>query len=132
MKLNLVRVRVADLGFPDGALTREIIGSHRDRDLFGNRAPFSRGRAVTLGLKLCPPDAAPYIRLEYADQPSGERLYVAMKPIISADGDPRIFVVAHDCAGLSLGAARARSDDKWAPDDIFVFCIDKTTTKGNQ
>jgi hypothetical protein len=119
-------VRVADLGFPQGALTREIIGSEHDRDLFGNPAPFTGGRGAELGLKLCPPEAGPYLRLEYADQPSGERLYVAMKPITASDGEPRIFVVAHDSAGLSLDAARARSDDKWAPDDVFVFCLGPT------
>jgi len=132
VKLNLVRVRVTDLGFPEGALTREIIGSEHDRDLFGNPAPFTGGRGAELGLKLCPPEAGPYLRLEYTDQPSGERLYVAMKPITAADGEPRVFVVACDSAGSSLDAARARSSDKWAPDDVFVFCLDQAMDEDNQ
>lgn len=132
MKVSTVRLRVVDLGFPEGALTREIIGSERDRDLFGNSAPFTGGRGNQLGLELCPPDVGPHLRLEYADQPSGERLYVAMKPITASDGEPRIFVVAHDSAGLSLDAARARSDDKWAPDDTFVFCLGQSTSHDNQ
>jgi hypothetical protein len=123
---------VADLGFPEGALTREIIGSERDRDLFGNAAPFTGGRGKQLGLELCRPDAGPYLRLEYTDQPSGESLYVAMKPITSSDGEPRVFVVAHNSAGLSLDAARARADDKWAPDDTFVFCLGDGTSEDNQ
>ncbi len=132
MKMHIVQFSVAGLGFPDGALTREIIGSERDRDLFGNSAPFTGGRVNQLGLELCLPDVGPQLRLEYTDQPSGERLYVAMKPITASDGEPRIFVVAHGPAGLSLDAARARSDDKWAPDDTFVFCSGKSTSHDNQ
>lgn len=128
MKLDTVQLSVAALGFSEGALTREIIGSERDRDLFGNSAPFTGGRGNQLGLKLCPPNVGPHLRLQYTDQPPGERLYVAMKPITAADGEPRIFVVAHDSAGLSLDAARARSDDKWEPDDTFVFCLDQAST----
>lgn len=132
MKIDIVRLRVVDLGFPEGALTREIIGSEQDRDLFGNSAPFTGGKGNQLGLKLCPQEVGPHLRLEYADQPSGDRLYVAMKPITASDGEPRIFVVAHDSAGLSLDAARARSDDKWAPDATFVFCLDKATNGDKQ
>jgi hypothetical protein len=114
---------VADLGFPEGALTREIIGSDNDRDLFGHLAPFTGGRRRELGLELCPPDLGPHLCLQYADQPAGERLHIAMKPIPSSDGEPRIFVVAHGPDGLSLDAALARSDDRWAPDDMFVFSL---------
>lgn len=132
VELHTVRLQVADLGYPEGALTREIIGSVRDRDLFGKSAPFTGGRGSQLGLKLCPPDAGSHLRLEYTDQPSGERLYIAMKPITASDGEPRIFVVAHDSAGLSLDATRARSDDRWAPDDTFVFCLDEAMDHDSQ
>lgn len=44
MKVNMVRLRVADLGFPGGATTREIIGTDRDTDQHGNSAPFTGGR----------------------------------------------------------------------------------------
>lgn len=132
MKVDTVRLRVAELGFPEGALTREIIGSERDRDLFGNSAPFTGGRGNQLGLELCPPDVGPQLRLDYDNQPSGERLHVAMKPITAADGEPRIFVVAHNSDGLSLDAARARPDDKWASDDTFVFCVGQSTFRDSQ
>jgi hypothetical protein len=123
VKLQIALLRVADLGFPEGALTREIVGSDSDRDLFGHPAPFTGGKRRELGLELCPPNLAPHLCLEYADQPAGERLHVAMKPITSSDGEPRIFVVAHGANGLSLDAVRAKSDDHWAPDDVFVFCL---------
>lgn len=123
MELQTVALRVTDLGFPEGAITREIIGSDRDRDLFGNSAPFTGGRGNQLGLKLCPPDLGPQLRLQYDNQPLNERLYIAMKPITASDGEPRIFMLAHSADGLSLDAARARPDDQWDADDKFVFCL---------
>ena len=125
MKINLVRCRVSDLGFTERALTREIIGSECDRDVFGHSTPFTSGLAMKLGLELCPPKVGPTLRLEYTDQPLGESVHIAMKPIITEDGEPRIFVVAHNSAGLSLETAVARPDDKWGLDEIFVFCTDK-------
>jgi hypothetical protein len=76
-----------------------------------------------MDLELCPPDLGPYLRIDYADQPQGEHLFIAMKPITASDGEPRIFVVEHTSVGLSLNAARARHDDQWSPDDLFVFCV---------
>ena len=107
MQVHTVRLRVVDLGFPEGALTREIIGTDEDRDLFGHGAPFTGGRYRQMDLELCPPDLGPYLRIDYADQPQGEHLFIAMKPITASDGEPRIFVVEHTSVGLSLNAARA-------------------------
>ncbi len=129
MQVNTVRLRVTDLGFPEGALTREIIGTEQDKDLFGNSAPFTGGTGSKLGLKLCPPELGPYLRLDYMDQPPGERLYIAMKPIISSDGEPRIFVVAHESTGKSLDACLARPGDMWMPNDVFVFRLDQPTDR---
>lgn len=121
MQLNTVRLSVADLGFAAGALTREIMGSAEDRDLFGHPAPFTGGRCTQLGLGLCPAQVGPELRLQYSEQPVGERVYVAMKPITASDGEPRIFVVEHNSNGLSLDAVRARPADEWPPEAIFVF-----------
>ncbi len=132
MQVHTVRLRVVDLGFPEGGLTREIIGANEDRDLFGQLAPFSGGRYRQLGLELCPPDVGPNLRLDYTDQPQGERLCIAMKPILASDGEPRIFVVEHTAEGLSLNAARARQDDRWSPDDLFVFCLTNWTDHSSE
>lgn len=121
VEIRTVRLRVSDLGFPEGALTRELIGSEQDRDVFGNSAPFTGGRGKQMGLELCPPDVGPALRLEYSDQPVGERLHIAMTPIRSSDGEPRIFVVLHGASGLELDAERARPADEWAASDLFVF-----------
>jgi hypothetical protein len=123
VQVHTARLRVVDLGFPQGALTREIIGTDEDRDLFGHVAQFTGGRYRQMGLELCPPDLGPCLRMDYADQPRGERLHIAMKPIVTSDGEPRIFVVEHTAEGLLLNAARARHDDQWFPDDLFVFCV---------
>jgi len=120
-KVGLARVTVTDLGFPACATTREILGADDDTDEDGDPAPFTAGRGCELGLELCEPDVAPHLRLEYKDQPPGERLLVAMKPIRSSDGEPRIFVIEHNDQGLGLNAVRARADDTWQSDDIFVF-----------
>jgi hypothetical protein len=44
-------------------------------------------RALQLGLELCPAEAAPHLRLEYLNQPVGEFLHVAMRPIATYGGD---------------------------------------------
>jgi hypothetical protein len=121
MKVNLVILRVADLGFPEGATTREIIGTDEDADEHGIAAPFTGGRASQLGLALCLPEVGPNYRLRYKEQPLDERLYVAMKPITGPDGQPRIFVLSN-VVGLSLDAILARPDDEWQPDDKLLFC----------
>ena len=58
-----MRLRVADLGFPDGALTRELTGTEQDRDVFGNPAPFTGGRGKQMDLELCSPDVGPHFGL---------------------------------------------------------------------
>jgi len=123
MKVKIVILTVADLGFPEAATTTEIIGTDYDTDEHEISAPFTGGRGQQLGLELCPPEVAPQYRLKYTDQPLDERLYVAMKPIASSDGEPRIFVLGHNADGLFLDAARARPDDTWHPNNKFMFCL---------
>jgi hypothetical protein len=123
MEVKIVILRVADLGFLEAATTREIIGTAYDTDQHGISAPFTKGRGRQFGLELCPPEVAPEYRLKYKDQPLDERLYVAMRPIISSDGEPRIFVLGHNADGLFLDAIRARPDDKWHPNNKFMFCV---------
>lgn len=129
MNMKIITLTVADLGFSEGATTSEIIGTEHDADQHGNPAPFTGGRGRLLGLELCPPEVAPNYRLEYKDQPLDERLYVAMKPISSSDGEPRIFVLGHNADGLFLDAARARADDKWPSNNKFVFCMSDSEDK---
>lgn len=122
-EVKIVILSVANLGFAEGTTTGKIIGTDQDTNQDGNAAPFTGGRGQQLGLELCPQEVALHYRLQYKDQPLGARLYVAMKPITTSDGEPRIFVLGHNANGLSLNAARARPDDKWQPNDKFMFCL---------
>ncbi|TAL51029.1 hypothetical protein EPN81_01165, partial [Patescibacteria group bacterium] len=54
-EITLIRLRVEDLGFPNGATTQEIFD-----------------RAILLGLELCPPEVGPQFRLQYVNQPMSE------------------------------------------------------------
>src|SRR3954454_4221190 len=76
---NLAVVSVGELGFKDGGTYADICK-----------------RALEQGLKLCPAEVGPQLRLQYADQPSGECLYIAMEPINTKSGaDGHIFMVGH-------------------------------------
>lgn len=73
--IELVNVSVAELGLKEKATTQEIYK-----------------RAQKNNLELCPAEVGPQLRLQYQDQPIGERLLIGMK---SSQGTDRIFVVAH-------------------------------------
>src|SRR5215475_11637028 len=83
--VDLVVVSAAELGLAEPASLRDIYS-----------------RAEMLGLSLAPAEVGPALRLQYFDQPIGEFLHVAMKPITTWQGDPVIFVVANGGAGLIL------------------------------
>ncbi|MCI0559944.1 MAG: hypothetical protein MN733_15745, partial [Nitrososphaera sp.] len=117
-----VILSVAELGFLEAATTREIVGTDHDTDQHGNLAPFTEGRGQQLGLELCRREVVLQFRLDYKDQPLDELLYVAMKHIASSDGEPRIFVLVHNADGLGLDAIQVRPDDKWHPNNKFMFC----------
>jgi hypothetical protein len=122
-EVEIVILRVADLGFSEAATTKEIIGTDHDTDQRGVPVPFTRGRGRQFGLELCPPEVVLEFRLKYKDQPLEERLYVAMKPVLCSDGEPHIFVLVHNADGLSLDTVPARPDDKWHPNNKFMFCL---------
>lgn len=90
-EVELVKVSVAELGFPDGARLADIYE-----------------RAGKFGLGLNPPEVGPALRLDYLDQPRAEWLIVAMEPIAGSDGSLGLFHVS--CAGMS-----ERSLGYWSP-----------------
>lgn len=102
--VNLVNVSGRELGFDRNATTREIWD-----------------RAQELGLELCPNEVGPQLRLQYLDQPMGERLRVAMKPIADSSGNLLVFRVDRDEDGLWLGGYRGFPDFVWCPDRRWVF-----------
>lgn len=102
--LKLVSFLVGNLGFPDGATTTEIFA-----------------KAKELGLELAPAEVGPQLRLQYADQPMNEYLYIAMEQITDSDGYPLVFYVGRSADGAWLYAYLAYPDDRWNADSRFVF-----------
>jgi hypothetical protein len=102
-ELDLVVVSGRDLGFDKNVDQIEIIFD----------------QAIKIGLQLCPAFIGPWLRQCYQDQPSFERLWIGMEPMI-VNGSPEIFIVQH-FSGLTLGAEYARADIGWYPDFLWVF-----------
>ncbi len=107
--LDIVRLKVGDLGLPDDYPTTDKIFK----------------RAEELGLELCPADLGPNYRLQYKDQPMNEWFSIGMKPISDSRGYPRVFRLVHYASGLWLDDSWARPDDGWGPRRGFVFSLSK-------
>jgi len=85
-QLDLVTVTAAQLGFQAEAVRLDEL----------------HARAEHLGLGLAPAEAGPQLRLQYADQPTGEFLILGMRPLRTWSGEALVFVVANGGAGLHL------------------------------
>ena len=108
-QIELIRLKVRDLGFKSGATTDEIYR-----------------KAEELGLELCPAEVGPNLRLQYVDQPLGEWFYIAMKQISDRDGNPYWFKLECSGDGLWLRGGWARPHARWwNPAVEFVFRLRK-------
>lgn len=106
--INLVSFSVEQLGFPNGATYAKI-----------------KEKAESLGLKLCPPQVGPELRLQYTDQPNSEYLRIAMDVILDLDGDPSLFSVYRYDGGYTwLYDNFGRDDFRWDGSHGFVFSKD--------
>ncbi len=116
VELNLVRTSVAELGFKRGAQRCEIYG-----------------RAKELGLDLCPAEVALHLRLEYQDQPFGERLRIAMEPRTIRVGFQQVFELfhgsyssdSHSRLWLDSDTEDRTIDRAWKPNQEVVFVSPK-------
>lgn len=86
-EIELIVASNADLGRPEGCIYQETC------DLI-----------VASGHTLCEPEDGPQLRLQYPDQPKGESLILAMKPIRGSGGDLSVFRVGHGDNGRWLHA----------------------------
>ncbi len=105
--LRLVKPSVGDLGFINGATTKEICV-----------------RAKKLGLDRCPAETGPQLRHQYKDQPRGECLFVATdvhKPIDSDDSFLVFGVERHIGGELWLGGYCGDPSIFWDAGNRFVF-----------
>jgi hypothetical protein len=102
---DLVVVAVTDLGFGEAGASLGDVYT----------------RAKQLGLALCPAEVAPYLRLQYLQQPVGEILQIAMNPVTTYGGAPVDLAVADGGEGLLLVGGEARSDRVVSGTVHFVF-----------
>lgn len=98
---KLVQFTLEQLGFPQGTTTDQIYT-----------------KAQELGLKLCPAEVGPQLRLVYEGK---DRKLIAMKQITDPDGAPAVFLLAADSDKLRLISEYAFSDYLWNPNRQFVF-----------
>lgn len=123
--LQTVELTVRDLGFPDGATLAQIFN-----------------RATELVLDLCPLELGPHLRLKYLDQPeaySGDPLQrqqapsgsitVASKIVTEDDEFPKGFYLRRMNGELWLRGYRCDQQHVWNPDDHFIFCQSKKSSK---
>lgn len=94
---------------------------------FHRRAPREQvhDRAIHLGLELCPAEVGPQLRLQYMDQPRHEALFIATRPLEAEGFSPQVLIVRHDDKGLWLDSGSDRSDMRYDPDSLWVFCRPK-------
>jgi hypothetical protein len=103
--IDVVILSVSELGFKTGATYDDICK-----------------RAVELGLMLLPAEAGPKIRLDYTNQPNGERLRIAMNPYNGSDGYLRIFCLKRDDeSGSLLYSGFFKQESIWFPESRFLF-----------
>jgi hypothetical protein len=71
---------------------------------------------------LCPAEVAPLLRLHYVNQPIGEFLNVAMRPIATYGGDLVVLSVANAGTGPLLigGDGRPEALLNWMAKLVFV------------
>ena len=102
---DLVVLSAAEMGFKGERVSRAAI--YR--------------RAAQLGLTLCPSEVGPQLRLQYPNQPAGEFLHIAMRPIVTRQGKQAAFIVGNGGAGLLLIGSDARLDRPVPARQRFVF-----------
>lgn len=120
--VKAVEIKVRDLGFSEGATIPQL---------------FKKVNQV--GLKLCPLELGPHLRLEYLDQPEGHsgkpslkhtapyRSITIASEILSKDVDfPKGFYLRRIGGVLWLRGYIADNLHVFEPDDHFVFCQNET------
>ena len=104
-KVNLVNVSVGELGFTKVTPLRDIYA-----------------RAIQRGLSLCPAEVGPQLRLQYANQPVGEWLHIAMEAIINPCGCiPFIFLIGRNKEGLWLSDTWGGLSCEWPLANHLIF-----------
>lgn len=107
VEVDLIKVSVAELGFKDGTMYKNICV-----------------RARELGLEHCPNEVGPQLRLQYKDQPKNERLRIAMEAIVDSDACSRMFSV-EPTDGLCLNGSYGEPNSFGGGDVQYLFLCRK-------
>lgn len=113
IEVDLVAPSVFELGFPKGS-TRENI--YR--------------RAQELGLKLCPLEVIPQLRLAYREQPKEEKLHVAAELITGEYSENIVFCVSRYADNLWLGDVKCYPGEYCPARSRWVFVRPRTSRSG--
>jgi hypothetical protein len=123
-QVDLVVLSAFELGFGDEVSRNNIeLGASVEASL---RDIYSR--AIGLGFELCPAEVGPALRLNYLDQPLGEFLHIAMKPIARYRGELTDFTLGNGGAGLMIVGGNGHPDMKLPGPTRFVFVRPRTDT----
>lgn len=103
-EVTLVRVTVMELGCKEGETNKD-----------------AWARAHDLGLRFCPAEVGPHLRLVEVDQPYMDSYWIGMEPIIGFHNYPDVFLVGHDVSGRWLSGRHPSSNGHAEPDCRIVF-----------
>lgn len=105
--VEVVRRSVYDLGLDSGGYFKSIMArvTHRRQE--------------------CPPELGPQFCLQHLDWRKGEKLYIAMKPIV-VSGCPCIFSVREDHGLLWLTTDAADDRSYFSADSTFLLTAPRT------
>jgi hypothetical protein len=127
VELDLVVLSSFELGFGDQASRRDVeLGASVEASLHDIYA-----RATGLGFELCPAEVGPALRLNYLDQPLGEFLHIAMKPVARYTGEPVDFTIGNGGAGLLLLGGNGHPEATVPGAVRFVFVRPRADPLGN-
>ena len=107
LSIDVVILSVSDLGFLETPTTEMLFG-----------------RARYMGMELGPIELAPYLRLQYLDQPKGTLITVATERADLGKSDPSGFYLQRRDEGLWLRGYKADASHRWELSDLFIFCAD--------
>lgn len=106
IEIDLVVLSVAELGFENGAVCRDIYECAQELDLL-----------------FCPAEVGPQLRLQYKDQSIDEWLLVMMEPITGYDNIPDVFCVGLVGDSLLLVVRHASPDTFYRGGCRWVFAL---------
>ena len=115
IKVDLVRVHAHELG-----LDRDVSYPYKDICT----------RALEMGLEFCPPEVGAALRLDYKDQPRGERLLICEEG--SDNHDHKIFQVNHARVSFDELGRCDKSNGLWLSGDSGYHKCARASFGGNE